>query len=128
MRMVWTAHAWRRAARILTWSAMLPTLPVPVGMRLRRAWRSVYDVRLVLEVSGRLMRRLFDFSAFGDIPVAAISVRREYIDAHRSAVQKFVDGLVQSLAGMKANRVATLALMKSTFAIDADAALSAAYQ
>lgn len=72
-------------------------------------------------------KALFDFSAFGGIPVAGISVRREFIDTHHAAVQKFVDGLVQSLAAMKANRAATLALMKTSFAIDDDAALNEMY-
>jgi ABC-type nitrate/sulfonate/bicarbonate transport system substrate-binding protein len=82
--------------------------------------------RIVLEKIG--FHVLFDLTAQGQ-PNAqgVIATQRAYAAAHPEVMQNFINALVESIARMKANRVAALPVLKAQLSLDDDAIVEATY-
>lgn len=82
--------------------------------------------RLVLEQAG--FRLLFDLASL-NLPNAqgVIATQRSYAKSNPERVQAFMDGLVESIARMKADRAGSLPVLKAQLKLQDDAIVAATY-
>jgi NitT/TauT family transport system substrate-binding protein len=81
-----------------------------------------------LDLEARGLHPLFDLAAL-KLPAANTSViaQRSWVSAHRDAVQRYVDSLVEATAHMRQDKPGTVAVLKKYFKSDDDSAMSATY-
>jgi len=71
---------------------------------------------------------LIDIAAMG-LPAGtqSIAVRRDWLNSHHDIAQRYMDSMVQAVAKVKADRPASIALLKKYFKSDDQKAMDAAY-
>ncbi len=81
-----------------------------------------------LDLEARGLHPLFDLAAL-KLPAANTSViaQRSWVNAHRDAVQRYVDALVEATAHLRQDKPGTVSVLKKYYKTDDDASMSAAY-
>jgi NitT/TauT family transport system substrate-binding protein len=81
-----------------------------------------------LEVEARGLHPLMDLAAL-KLPAAntSVVVQRAWLQGNREMVQRYIDGIVDAVARLKKDKPGAVAVLKSYFKSEDDAAMSASY-
>ena len=81
-----------------------------------------------LEVEARGLHPLMDLAAL-KLPAAntSVVVQRAWLQANRGVVQRYIDSLIDAVSRLKNDKPRAVAVLKSYFKTDDDAAMSASY-